>query len=116
MNYHQVSRIEISPELIECIVFWTKNAIPLMDYLDELERMGYMYMFQYSHQSLVQMNHYRLHESKDPKEHPFPNIFLVRLVYVHLRLEKRKNRCLFYTDNYRKGQYCLLASLLSCIG
>ena len=24
--------------------------------------------------------------------------------------------CLFYTDNYRKGQYCLLASLLSCIG
>ena len=47
MNCHQVSRIEISPELIECIVFWTKNAIPLMDYLDELERMGYMYMFQY---------------------------------------------------------------------
>ena len=48
MNCHQVSRIEISPELIECIVFWTKNAIPLMDYLDELERMGYMYMFQYT--------------------------------------------------------------------
>lgn len=48
MNCHQVSRIETSPELIECIVFWTKNAIPLMDYLDELERMGYMYMFQYT--------------------------------------------------------------------
>ena len=29
MNYHQVSRVSLSPEVIDCIVFWTKNAMPL---------------------------------------------------------------------------------------
>lgn len=48
MNYHQVGRIKLSSELIECIVFWTKNAIPLMQYLNEINQMGYMYMFQYT--------------------------------------------------------------------
>lgn len=48
MNYHQVSRVELSPDLVECIVFWTKNAVPFMEYLDELNRMGYLYMFQYT--------------------------------------------------------------------
>lgn len=48
MNYHQVSQIDLSPNSIDCIVFWTKNAIPIMGYLDELDGMGYMYMFQYT--------------------------------------------------------------------
>lgn len=48
MNYHQVSRIDLSTDLVECIVFWTKNSIPFMDCLDELDRMGYLYMFQYT--------------------------------------------------------------------
>ncbi len=30
------------------VLFWTKNAVPFMDYLEELNRMGYMYMFQYT--------------------------------------------------------------------
>lgn len=25
MNPHQVSRIDLSPEVVDCIVFWTKN-------------------------------------------------------------------------------------------
>ncbi len=48
MNYKQISKINISPQLIECIVFWTKNAIPMMKYLDELEKRGYVYIFQYT--------------------------------------------------------------------
>lgn len=48
MSFHQVSRIELSPDLVECIVFWTKNAIPFMNCLDKLNRMGYLYMFQYT--------------------------------------------------------------------
>lgn len=48
MNIHQVSRVDLSPDFIECIVFWTKNAIPFMNYLAELDRMGYVYMFQYT--------------------------------------------------------------------
>ena len=46
MNAHQVSRINISPEVTDCIVFWTKNPIPMLDRLDELER--YNYYFQYT--------------------------------------------------------------------
>lgn len=37
MNAHQVSRIRISPEVVDCIVFWTKNAAPMMDQLDLLD-------------------------------------------------------------------------------
>lgn len=48
MNYHQVSQIDLSPNSIDCIVFWTKNAMPIMRYLDELDNMGYIYMFQYT--------------------------------------------------------------------
>lgn len=36
MNPHQISRIELSPETIDCIVFWTKNPLPMMEYLGEL--------------------------------------------------------------------------------
>lgn len=36
MNHAQVSRISLSPEAIDCIVFWTKNLAPLMPYLDEI--------------------------------------------------------------------------------
>ncbi len=46
MNVHQVSRIKITPELVDCIVFWTKNAMPMLDRLDELK--DYMYYFQYT--------------------------------------------------------------------
>ena len=46
--YHQVSKIELSPEVIDCIIFWTRNAKPLMPYLSELDQLGYMYYFQYT--------------------------------------------------------------------
>lgn len=46
MNIHQVSRINIRPEVVDCIVFWTKNAIPLTSHLDELD--VFKYYFQYT--------------------------------------------------------------------
>lgn len=48
MNHKQVSKIKLSPSLIDCIVFWTKNAIPLMKHLNELNNKGYIYFFQYT--------------------------------------------------------------------
>ena len=36
MNHSQVSRISLSPETIDGVVFWTKNPAPLMPYLDEI--------------------------------------------------------------------------------
>lgn len=47
MSYHAISKISLSPELIDCIVFWTKNAEPLIKYLSELDT-KYMYYFQYT--------------------------------------------------------------------
>lgn len=48
MNHSQLHRIPLSPQLVDCIVFWTKNAAPFMPHLDELDRMGYHYYFQHS--------------------------------------------------------------------
>ena len=36
MNYHQVSKVRISPDVVDCIVFWTKNALSITQYLDEI--------------------------------------------------------------------------------
>ena len=48
MNPNQISRIALDPEYVDCIVFWTKNAKNFMRHLDELERAGYRYYFQYT--------------------------------------------------------------------
>jgi DNA repair photolyase len=46
MNIHQVSRINLSTELVDCIVFWTKNPKPMLKRLDELK--NYKYYFQFT--------------------------------------------------------------------
>lgn len=46
MNPHQISRINLTPELVDCIVFWTKNPEPMLNRLDELKE--YMYYFQFT--------------------------------------------------------------------
>lgn len=46
MNAHQVSKIEISPKVVDCIVFWSKNPAPMLKRLDELKE--YDYYFQYT--------------------------------------------------------------------
>ena len=45
LNAHQVSKIDISPEIVDCIVFWTKNPKPMMDRLDELKEYEYYFQF-----------------------------------------------------------------------
>ena len=47
MNYHQVSKISLSPELIDCIVFWTKNPEPLLPFIEEIGE-KYCFYFQYT--------------------------------------------------------------------
>ena len=47
MNYHQVSRVSLSPEVIDCIVFWTKNTMPLMPHLGEIA-LQYPFYIQYT--------------------------------------------------------------------
>lgn len=46
INRHMVSKIKLSPDLIDCIVFWSKNPKPMLPRLDELK--DYMYYFQFT--------------------------------------------------------------------
>lgn len=46
MNYHQISQISLSPDVVDGIVFWTKNPTPMIDRLGELEK--YIYYFQFT--------------------------------------------------------------------
>lgn len=46
MNFHQVSRIDLSPDVADCIVFWSKNPKPVIDKLDLLQ--DYLYYFQFT--------------------------------------------------------------------
>lgn len=46
MNPHQISQINLSPEVVDGIVFWTKNPSPMLNRLVELN--DYMYYFQFT--------------------------------------------------------------------
>lgn len=46
MNFHQVSQIPLTPDVVDGIVFWTKNPIPMLPKLDQLK--DYPYYFQFT--------------------------------------------------------------------
>lgn len=45
MNVHQVSRIDLSPDVVDCIVFWTKNPANMLDKLEHLKSYAYYFQF-----------------------------------------------------------------------
>lgn len=47
MNYHSISEIDLSPNVVDCIVFWTKNPQPMFKYLDTIDK-NYKFYFQYT--------------------------------------------------------------------
>lgn len=48
MNHKQISRIFLSPESVDCIVFWTKDPYPLLSSLPGIDQLGYSYYFQFT--------------------------------------------------------------------
>lgn len=46
MNTHQIGRINLSPEVVDCIVFWSKNPVKMLNHLDLLQ--SYNFYFQYT--------------------------------------------------------------------
>ncbi len=48
MNHAQISRVPLTKDIVDAIVFWTKDAENLTPYLDEIERMGFPYCFQFT--------------------------------------------------------------------
>ena len=47
-NPHQKLRIDLTPDQVDVIVFWTRNPRPLFPYLPELDRLGYKYYFNFT--------------------------------------------------------------------
>ena len=47
-NAKMFSRVDLSPARVDVVVFWTRNARPILRHLDELSRNGYRYYFQYT--------------------------------------------------------------------
>jgi predicted adenine nucleotide alpha hydrolase (AANH) superfamily ATPase len=47
-NPSQVSQVSLRPEDVEVIVFWTRNPLPILPYLGELDQRGYGYYFLYT--------------------------------------------------------------------
>lgn len=47
-NRKQITRINLSPKEIDCFVFWTKDAGPMLPYLEQLDTLGYKYYFQFT--------------------------------------------------------------------
>ena len=45
MNAHQISKIDLSPDVVDCIVFWTKNPEPMLDGLDRIAQYPYYFQF-----------------------------------------------------------------------
>lgn len=45
MNMHQISRISLNRDLIDAVVFWTKNPIPMLNKLEAMESIPYYFQF-----------------------------------------------------------------------
>ncbi len=46
MNPHQISKIDLSPDVVDCIVFWTKNPEKMIGQMDYLR--DYVFYFQFT--------------------------------------------------------------------
>lgn len=47
-NPHQISRVALTPDAVDAIVFWTRHPEPLLPCLDTLDAMGFRYYFLYT--------------------------------------------------------------------
>lgn len=47
-NTGQVSCVSLKPDDVDIIVFWTKDAVPMIEHTDTLDRKGFSYYFQYT--------------------------------------------------------------------
>ena len=43
MNIHQIGKISLSPDVVDGMVIWTKNPLPLMNQLKELGKYNYYF-------------------------------------------------------------------------
>ncbi len=107
MNIHQVSKIDLSPEVIDGIVFWTKNPIPMIERLDEISQ--YPYYFQFT------LNAY----GKDVEPNvPSKNDIIIP-AFQNLSKKIGKERVvwrydpIFFNEKYTMDYHCIYFELLA---
>ena len=102
MNIHQIGQISLSPDAVDGIVFWTKNPLPMLHRLSELDK--YNYYFQFT------LNAYdRDVEPNIPSKNNvnFCNNFTISLKFHVLRDDKynvRYKGCVRWDLTYNKRQ------------
>jgi hypothetical protein len=47
-NARQVSRVSLDPADVDVIIFWTRHPRPMFPHLEELDRLGFRYTFQFT--------------------------------------------------------------------
>lgn len=45
LNSRQIRKVLLNTDVVDCFVFWTKNAEPMMDNLQIIDKWGYPYYF-----------------------------------------------------------------------
>ncbi|UQZ90595.1 hypothetical protein C4J81_15830 [Deltaproteobacteria bacterium Smac51] len=45
---NRLGQVKVSPDNLDCIMFWTKNAGPMLDRLKDIDHMGYRYYFSFT--------------------------------------------------------------------
>lgn len=45
---HTLRKVSLSPDVVDCIVFWSKNPQPFLHFLPELAKMGHLFYFQFT--------------------------------------------------------------------
>jgi hypothetical protein len=48
MNIHQISKINLDPDVVDCIVFWSKNPKPMLDILHLMKEYTYYFQFTFN--------------------------------------------------------------------
>lgn len=47
-NPNRIGKVVLTPDIVDCIVFWTKNPRPMLEKLDTVDALGYLYYFQFT--------------------------------------------------------------------
>jgi hypothetical protein len=111
-NSHQISRVPLGTQLVDCIVFWTKNAAPLMEKLDMLDNMGYFYYFLWT----INLYEADLEPNLPPKKQIIENFKLLSLRLGRQRVVLRYDPIIInkkYTFDYHIHQFDNLLSQLT---
>ncbi len=110
-NNNRYSKAYLTPADIDVIVFWTKNPIPFLKYLPEIDSMGYSYYFEFT-----------LTPYGKETERNLPDKKILLDTFVNLSKKLGKHRMIWrydpiiidesYTIEYHRKRFSYMASRL----